>query len=310
MKTLLLIDGFSIMHRAYFALPELSTRSGIPTNAVYGFFTMLQKSILDFKPTHLVVALDTPVATFRKKMYEKYQIQRPQAADGFKLQIPIIKDLLDTAGIARLQKEGFEADDVIATLARKFRNEFDRILILTGDRDMLQLVDEKTFVVAPQKGITTSTIYTPDAVVEKYGIPPTQVPDLKALMGDASDNYGGAKGIGPKTAAKLLIDHHNIEELLADIETVEPERIKQLIKDHKESVELSKKLATLLTNVEVDANMDSIAYSGFKPEMEEKLKQLELYSLIPRLLRKEPQKKEIKPVKKEKLVDDNQSSLF
>lgn len=312
MKTLLLIDGYSIMHRAYFALPELSTHEGTPTNAIYGFFTMLNKAIIDYKPTHLVVAFDTPVATFRKKLYGAYQIQRPKAADGFKIQVPIIKELLDIAGITRLQKEGFEADDVIATLARKFREVFERIFILTGDRDMLQLVDEKTFVIAPQKGITTSTIYTPEMVMEKYGINPSQIPDLKALMGDPSDNYSGAKGIGPKTAAKLLIDHSTVEHLLTHIDDIEPERVRHIIKEHLKNVELSKQLATLKTDLGLEADLDTIVFKGFKSDMENKLKELELYSLINRLLRngtigpKSPEKNKTK-VKK---IIEGQKSLF
>ncbi len=309
MKTLLLIDGFAIMHRAYFALPELSTAKGVPTNAVYGFFTMLQKVITDFKPTHIVVALDTPVQTFRKKLYKEYQIQRPEAADGFKQQIPLIKELLDAAGIARLEKEGFEADDVIGTLAKKFRPDFDRVLILTGDRDLLQLVDEKTYVIAPQKGITTSAIYTPEAVKEKYGIEPEKIPDLKALMGDASDNYGGAKGIGPKTAAKLIIEFDNVENVLRKIDTVQPDRIKEIIKNHTEHIILSKRLATILTDLELDIDVNRCLFTVFQPEMEKKLKELELYSLTNRLLHSSlVPKKTIKKVKKED--SEAQAGLF
>lgn len=310
MKTLLVIDGHAIMHRAFFALPELSTRQGIPTNAIYGFFTMLHKAITDFQPTHVIVTFDTPVKTFRKELYENYQIHRPKVADGFKQQIPLIKELLDLAGITRIEKEGFEADDVIGTLAKTFHKDFDRILILTGDRDLLQLVDEKTFVISPQKGISTAAVYTPKSVTEKYGIQPDQIPDLKALMGDASDNYGGAKGIGPKTAAKLLIEFESVENLLKHIDAIQPERIHELVKLHKEHIELSHKLATILTNVEISIPLQNCVFQGFNQQMENKLKDLELYSLINRLLKKSPEPKILLQKKKKSKNDESQSSLF
>lgn len=310
MKTLLLIDGHAIMHRAFFALPELTTKSGIPTNAIYGFFTMVHKAIIDFQATHVIVAFDTPVKTFRKKMYADYQIHRPRPADSFIVQVPIIQELLDVGGIKRMEKAGFEADDVIGTLARKLREQFDKILILTGDRDLLQLVNDNTFVITPLKGISTSAIYDKEAVKEKFGVSPAQIPDLKALMGDASDNYGGAKGIGPKTASKLIQEYSDVESLLAHVEDIEPDRIRELIRTHKDNIILSKQLASIMTDVDVHVHIDDCAFMNFRPELEDKLKEYDFNSLLNRFFRtKAPEKKVTKSIPRKKDNPD-QEGLF
>jgi DNA polymerase-1 len=319
MNTFLLIDAYAIIHRAFFALPELSTNEGTPTNAIYGFFTMLHKAINDFQPTHIAVCFDTPKPTFRKELFKEYQAHRPKAVDGFKVQIPLIKELLDAGGIRRIEKEGFEADDVIGTLATRFSSQ-EKILILTGDKDIMQLARENVFIITPQKGISTISIYGPQEVMERFGIPPELIPDFKALMGDPSDNYKGAPGIGPKTATKLLQEFKSIEHLLEHAEEVTPERVKNILTENKDSIQMSHTLARIKTDIELECKIEDFAFTGFKSPMREQLEKLQLFSLIGRLfggkqpsLTRETAKKalpvEEKPSKKTD-VDENQLDLF
>jgi len=193
MNTLLLIDGNALMHRAYHALPPFKTKDGTPTNAVYGFISILNKAILDFNPQNVIVSFDTPVPTFRKKMFKEYQSHRPKMEDELSQQFPIVKEVLDAGHITHLEKEGYEADDVIGTISKKFHSNGDRVLILSGDKDILQLANEKVFVVTPQLGFGKQVIYSTEEVKKRFGIEPKQIPDFKALMGDQSDNYKGAK---------------------------------------------------------------------------------------------------------------------
>jgi DNA polymerase-1 len=278
---------------------------------------MIHKAITDFQPTYIAVCFDTPRAqNFRKKLFEEYQSHRPKLTDGFSQQVPVIKELLDSAGIFRVQKEGFEADDVIGTLTCKFK-EIDKILVLTGDKDMMQLARPNVFIVTPQKGLSTVSIYGPEQVMERFGIPPELIPDFKALMGDQSDNYKGAPGIGPKTATKLLQEYKSVEHLLEHVEEVNPERIRTILKENKESIELSKTLATILLDVELDCKLENFEFTGFNSKMREQLEQLQLFSLIGRLFGS-PRKKEdfkekttaLKKEKKKEAVDNAQLDLF
>src|SRR3989338_5050149 len=180
MQTLLLIDGNAIMHRAYHALPPFKTKDGTPTNVIYGFFSMLHKSIIDFKPTHIVVCFDTPKPTFRNRIFKEYQAQRPKIADDFIVQIPLLKEALDKAGVIHLEKDGYEADDLIGTISNKFKTNQIRVLILSGDRDIQQLVDKNVFVITPKLGLSDIKIYDSAEVKKKYGLEPTKIPDLKA----------------------------------------------------------------------------------------------------------------------------------
>jgi len=282
MKTLLVVDGNAMMHRAYHALPPFKTKSGTPTNVVYGFFSMLQKAIVDFKPTHVMICFDTPEQTFRNKLYKKYQAQRPSIDDEFKVQIPNVKKALDVSGIFRIEKEGYEADDLIGTVTRRAQSKHMRVLILTGDRDIMQLVDDSVFVVTPQKGLSNMQVVGKDEVVKKFNIPAEKIPDFKALMGDPSDNYSGAKGIGPKTAGKLLQKYESIEHLYKHLGELE-EKTRRLLIEHKEHVLLSKKLATIITDVPIDLTMDATQFVAFNPELKEFFLSLEMRSLAERL---------------------------
>jgi DNA polymerase-1 len=321
MKTLLLIDAHAMIHRAYHALPPtLMSKDGTPTNAIYGFMLMLQKVISQFQPTHLAVCFDTPKPTFRKELFKGYQAKRPPMESTLKVQIPLIKQILAGGGIACVEKAGFEADDVIGTLAETYKKELNRVLILTGDRDLLQLVDTNVFVISPKTGVTNFILYTPDNVHEKFGVDPLRIPDYKALAGDSSDNYNTAKGIGPKTAVKLLSYYPTVEELLEHIPEIENEKWRQTLTEYKETILLFKQIATIVRDVDVQTEISSLTFEQFNPEMQDELKKLDLYSLTNKLFsetnhilktterqREAPAKKETKT---EKSSDPAQIDLF
>lgn len=310
MKTLLLIDAHAMIHRAYHALPDtLATRDGIPTGAIYGFFLMMQKVLLDFKPTHLAVCFDTPKPTFRKKLFDGYQAKRPPMEDTLKVQIPKIKELLDSGGVTRLEKPGFEADDIIGTLSEKQKKEFDRVLILTGDRDLLQLTDEKVFLIAPKRGVTNFDLFTPHEVEKKFGVTPEHIPDYKALAGDSSDNYNTARGIGPKTAQKLLKIRPTVEELLTHLDQVDNEKWRTILDEHKDQILLFKKIATIVRDVDVNPPKSQLAFTGFREEMKDQLKKLELFSLTTKLY-EQIDPKPVMQEEKKKESNPDQIDLF
>ncbi len=312
MKTLLLIDAHAMIHRAYHALPELTNKDGVPTNAVYGFFMILQKVLSEFQPTHLAICFDTPVKTFRKELFKEYQSKRPPMETTLKVQIPLIKELLVKGNITCLEKPGFEADDVIGTLAEKHKKDFNRILILTGDKDLLQLTDNNVFVITPKQGVTNFMLYTPEEVVKKLGVTANLVPDYKSLAGDSSDNYNTAKGIGPKTAVKLLTQFHTVEGLLEHVDEVENEKWKNTLKEFKETILLFKQIATIVRNVDIDATDEELTFKGFDQNMKSQLLELNLNSLITKLFAikqtevVESPKKPVKEIKK----DTEQIDLF
>lgn len=308
MKTLLLIDGHAIIHRAFHALPPLTNRDGTPTNAIYGFFTMLYKAINDFKPDYMVVCFDSPKPNFRKELYEGYQATRPTMVDDLKPQISLIKELLDKAHIKRIEKEGFEADDLIGTLATAGKKEDIKTLILTSDKDIMQLVNEKILVVSPLTGLSSIKLYTPEEVETKLDIKPEQIPDYKALSGDPSDNYPGAQGIGSKTAAKLLHQFSNVENLYAHINDIPNEKQKEILLSNKDNVMVFKKIATIVTDVPIDLTLDQTAFSGFHPEMKQKLQKLHLNTLLKRFF-EEKKLETPKPPKTETPPADNSSQI-
>jgi DNA polymerase-1 len=315
MKTLLLIDAHAIIHRAYHALPiEMASKNGTPTNAVYGFFLIIQKVLSEFRPSHVAICFDTPVKTFRKELFKEYQSKRPPMENTLKTQIPIIKDLLVKGGIQCLEKPGFEADDVIGTITEKHKKDFDRVLILTGDKDLLQLTDDKVFVISPKMGVSNFMLYTPEEVEKKFGLPALLIPDYKALAGDSSDNYNTAKGIGPKTAVKLLTEYKTIEGLLEHVDSVENERWRLVLQEYKETIILFKQIATIVRDVDIDAKETDLVYSGFKNDMEEGLRELNLYSLVEKIYSKPKDKpEEIKKtpkVKEKAKIDTGQIDLF
>lgn len=215
-KTLMLIDGHSMAFRAFFALPvdNFSTASGQATNAVYGFLSMLSNILGEEKPTHVAVAFDVARETFRNELFPEYKAQREKTPEEFRGQVPLIKQVLQHMGIVTLEKDNYEADDIIATLATQARPEGFETLIVTGDRDSLQLVNDSTTVLYPMRGVTTLHRFTPEAVAEKYGLTPVQYPDFAALRGDPSDNLPGVPGVGEKTATKWIVQYGSLAALI------------------------------------------------------------------------------------------------
>jgi len=310
MKTLLLIDGHAMIHRAFHALPiEMSTKAGEPTGAIYGFFLMLLKVIGDFNPTHIVVAFDTPKPTFRKKLYKGYQAKRPKMDDTLVSQIPMIKKLLDAGGLERLELSGFEADDIIGTLTKKYKSDFERVLILTGDRDLLQLTDKNVFLIAPKRGVTNFDLFTPVEVEKKFGVKPIHIPDYKALAGDSSDNYNTARGIGPKTAASLLEGDKTIEQLFAKIDEVKNPRWKSILEEYHDKILLFKKIATILTDVDIKTSKKEMEFPSFEEPLKKELENLELFSLINKIYNSNSPAVS-KPKEAKKKVENNQMDLF
>jgi len=286
MNRLVLIDGNAILHRAFHALPPLTAPDGSVVNAVYGFVSILIKIFNDLKPTHLAVAFDRPEPTFRKSLYKDYQAKRPEMEDALSSQISKVQDVVRAFGIPIYDKAGFEADDVIGTItvkskvkSQKSKVSIDEIVIVTGDKDILQLVNDKrgVKVFMPTKGLSEGKLYGETEVVERLGVSPKQIPDLKALMGDASDNYPGVPGIGPKTAISLITRYGNIYTLYKSDGLTE-----KLLKG-KENAFLSRDLATIRSDVPIEiGELRGIATLN-TPEVREILEKYHFPSLLKRL---------------------------
>ncbi|MFY9914305.1 MAG: 5'-3' exonuclease H3TH domain-containing protein, partial [Nocardioidaceae bacterium] len=219
---LLLLDGHSLAYRAFFALPveNFSTTTGQPTNAVYGFTSMLINVLRDEAPTHIAVAFDVSRQTFRSEEYADYKANRSKSPDEFKGQVSLVKEVLDALRVVTVEKDGFEADDVIATLATQAESADFDVLICSGDRDAFQLVSDHVTVLYPRKGVSDLARMTPAAVFDKYGVQPDRYPDLAAMVGETSDNLPGVPGVGPKTAAKWLAQFGGLDEIVARVDEI------------------------------------------------------------------------------------------
>ncbi len=280
-KRLFLIDGNSFCYRAYYAIKALSTSKGQPTNAVYGFVTMLNKIIKDENPDFLAVTFDLKGPTFRHKKYEKYKIHRKPMPDDLVNQLPLIKDMVRAYNIPIFQQEGYEADDILATIAKKAEAEHIETFIVTGDKDALQIVNPYIKIYNTHKGI----VYDADAVKIKYGITPDRVIDLMALMGDASDNIPGVPGIGEKGARELIKEFGTLENLLKNLKNVKSEAKRKLIETNVEKARLSKELATLDAGVpmKIDFNKLQIKEPD-RTKLIEMFKELEFKSLLKEII--------------------------
>ncbi|WP_100470670.1 DNA polymerase I [Mycobacteroides abscessus] len=248
--TLLLLDGNSLAFRAFYALPaeNFKTQSGLTTNAVYGFTSMLINLLRDEAPTHVAAAFDVSRKTFRSDRYPEYKATRSATPDEFRGQIDITKEVLQALGITVLAEEGFEADDIIATLATQGQAEGFKVFVVTGDRDSLQLVNEDVTVLYPRKGVSDLTRFTPEAVVEKYGLTPSQYPDFAALRGDPSDNLPGIPGVGEKTASKWILEYGSLQELVDNADTVRG-KVGDSLRANLASVILNRELTDLVRTV-------------------------------------------------------------
>lgn len=255
MGKLVLIDGNAILHRAFHALPPMTTKKGEPINAVYGFVSMLLRVVQDLKPTELIVCFDEKEPTFRHKEFAKYQAQRPPMADELSSQFGKVRRFVEAANIPSYSKGGYEADDVIGTLAKLSKEE---VVIVTGDRDQLQLVDKKTKVYMPIAGLSNAKMMGKDEVVEKMGVPPEQIADYKALVGDPSDNYPGVVGIGPKTTTDLLLKYKNLDGVYKNLDKIKGP-VQEKLKKGQVDAYLSLRLATIVTDVPIRYDIDASA---------------------------------------------------
>lgn len=306
MKKFILIDGNAILHRAYHAMPDL-THGENPINAVYGFFAMLLNIINDHKPDYLAVCFDRSKPTIRQSMYAGYHAHRPQMADGLSSQIAILDRLLDAMKVSIFSLDGYEGDDLIGTIAARVvaEQKDTEVMIVTGDRDMLQLVNPRVSVLMPITGITKTALFDEAKVEEKYGVKPSQFIDYKALIGDASDGYPGVTGIGPKTAANLLNEFGSFEDLYQKIESV-PEKYALKLATDAEQAALAKKLATIITDVPMQFEIKACDAAHFDfAALRKEFDELHFKSLIARLDARYPNL-----AKEEKKEDEGQLGLL
>ncbi len=284
-KRLIIIDSNALLHRSFHALPPLMTKSGQETGAVYGYLLTLFKAITDLKPDYVVACFDTKSPTFRHEMYKEYKAQRPVTPGGIVSQIPVTKTVVEALGIPIFAVEGVEADDLIATICAK--NPDLEIFIVSGDMDNTQLVNEKIKVYTLGKGIKDTVIYDIAKVQERFGVKPEQMVDFKALTGDPSDNIPGVEGIGKKTAAEIIQKYGSVknlyEELATDTAILKP-KVKEALKLNKESALMSRDLAQMKDDVEIEFKIEDCNFGKFDAKkVAEVFNSLEFYSLIDRL---------------------------
>ena len=251
-KLMVVVDGNSLMHRAFHALPILTNSDGLYTNAVYGFLSMLFKVMQDRKPDYLAVAFDLHGPTFRHTDYAEYKAGRKPTADELRPQFGLLREALEAMHIRILECPTFEADDILGTMAARCEADDILALLVTGDRDSLQLVTEKSHVLFTESGISKTVEYTPDLVKEKHGVTPAQIPDLKGLMGDSSDNIPGVPGVGKVTAVKLISEYGSVEAALDAADTQLKGKLRERMLDGRQSALMSKKIATITRSVPID----------------------------------------------------------
>ncbi len=279
---LALIDSHALIHRAYHALPPMSTRAGVPTNAVYGFVTMLLKMFSTLKPTHVVAAFDVKGGTFRDKEFADYKAHRKEADQELIVQFDLVKEVLKAFGIPVIFKKGFEADDVIGTIVNRLDGQM-RTVIITGDMDTLQLVDEDTGVFTLKRGITDTILYTPELVREKYGFGPEHVVDYKGLAGDPSDNIPGVSGVGQKTAKDLILQFGSVENIFKNLSRV-PDTYRKKLEGQEKAALFSKKLATIKRDVPIEFDLKDAELAGYDTQkVREVFEKFEFRSLLDKL---------------------------
>ena len=284
-KKLILIDGHSILNRAFYGVPDLTNAEGIHTNALYGFLNIMFRFIDEEKPDYITVAFDLSAPTFRHKEYAAYKGTRKPMAPELKQQVPLIKELLRAMQITIVEKEGYEADDLLGTIAKKTAAKGLDVSVISGDRDLLQLAEEHIKIRIPKtkKGVTEVEDYLPADVETLYGVTPLEFIDMKALMGDTSDNIPGAPGVGPKTASALITQYHNIETIFEHLDELKPPKAKKSISENVEQVKLSKFLATIDIDVPVDYDLENAAVGGYyTPEAYELFKRFNFKSFLKR----------------------------
>ena len=309
---IVLVDGFSIAFRAFYALPEtLMTSKGTPTNVIHGFMSMLNKITSDYKLNQLIVTWDLPGQTFRNEIYTEYKANRTSAPDNFNLQIPLLQSLLKTFNIPQVSKEGYEADDVLGSLSKSLNSDKKKVLIVTGDRDTFQLISKKTNILYTKRGISDVDLVDEKFFVEKFGIKTSQYVEYLALKGDPSDNIPGLPGVGQKTATTLLQEYQNIDNIYKNLDDLTP-KIKSSFEENKELLLMSKELATIKTDIELDIPDTQITDTIFKSESvlqdsQEQVSELELNKYIRQY---KTQQEDMTPTPKNtKLVDITKQNM-
>lgn len=308
MEKLVLIDGNSILHRAFHAIPPLTTSNGRLVNAIYGFFSMLLRIVEETTPTHLVIFFDRPKPTFRKELFVGYQAKRPKMSDDLSSQIGLLHEILAKIGVLIYEVDGYEADDLIGTIAKQgSEGKLDgkmEIIIVSSDRDMLQLVNHNVKVLAIITGITKMILFDEKKVEEKYGLKTTQFVDYKAMVGDASDNYPGVTGIGPKTASDLLKNYESLENIYHDLSKLPPKIAEKLATDAEQAA-LAKKLAAIVTDAPITLDTEKCSMKLFDMDkVKEVFEELGFKSLLKRVSSKKEN------IKKTKDENGNQLALL
>lgn len=298
MKRLLIIDGNSIMNRAFYANPNFLTSKGQHTGAVYGFLNMLMKIRGDLSPDYVVCAFDRKAPTFRHLEYDAYKAGRKRMPDELASQFPIIKEILGYMAVDIMEIDGFEADDLIGTLSKQAEEDGDEVYVLSGDKDTLQLASEKTKVVITKKGVSVVDTYDAKKFFEEFEITPTQFIDVKGLMGDPSDNIKGVPGIGEKTAFKLIKEYGSIENLLENLDSVTMKKVRENLLEYREDAIFSKRLATIIRDVQVEMDLDQFrSDDGYNENALRKIfSELEFKSLLSKLSIAAEEKKEEAPI--------------
>lgn len=258
-KTVMLIDGSSLIYRAFFALPNLSNNDGVMTNGVYGFLTMYNNAFDRYKPDYVLVAFDRSSKTFRNEEYADYKANRDKTPNELSYQFGILKDVLDSLGVKYTDLDGFEADDIVGTYAKMAKEAGDRAVLITGDRDYLQLVDDDILVYLTKKGVSDTVEYTVDKIKEEYGITPKQLIDVKGLMGDKSDNIPGVDGIGEKRALDFIRRYGSIENLYDNLDEISGKKTKENLENNEAIAYMSKKIGTIVTHAPVEFDYDELA---------------------------------------------------
>lgn len=313
MSKLLLVDGSALLHRAYHAYPPLKTKKGELVGAVYGVASILISALESELPSHVMVAWDLPKPTFRHVKYVGYKAQRPKADLEMVVQIPKVKEVIEAMGIVQIEQEGYEADDIIGTLSKHGCEQLSdqdecQVVILTGDQDTMQLVNEQVRILTPAKGQNPPVLYGPDEVFNKYGVHPAQMVDYKALIGDPSDNIPGVAGIGPKGAASLIKMFGSLERIYRDIKEVQVhfgELTAKKLANGRDSALMSQDLSRIVTEMALEVDLEEMRYRDLQTEtLKAKLEELGFKSLVRRIW-KEESKAQVK-----KNIDQNQMGLF
>ena len=283
MDKIILLDGNSLSYRAFYAMPALKNKKGLYTNSVYGFTLMLERILEDTKPKYALVAFDKGKETFRHKSYEAYKGTRDKTPTELVEQFGYVRELIESYGIKYEEHLDYEADDIIGSYAKIAEKAGLEVIIVSGDKDLTQLASDNITVYYTKRGVTEIDYYTPEFINEKYGLTPQQIIDMKGLMGDKSDNIPGIPGVGEKTAIKLLTEYENVENVLENIDNISGKKLKERLTEGKEDAILSKKLATIFTDVPVDNKIEDLTFKEDREKKKELFEKLEFVSFLRKL---------------------------